>query len=770
METFAVYLLKSVIWLAGFALIFILFLRNERFFVLNRIYLLAGIITSFIFPMISIHYTVVLPVVRNIQIENAIMSEIQNPDKSLIPDLKLILSVLYVLGVAFVLTLIIRQGRSVFRAIKKSEIISFHPAKLIKTPEYTTAFSFFSYVFVNPSVTDVETKEIMIHELVHIRQKHWFDLLLVELLCMMQWFNPLVWIYIRFIRQNHEYLADEVALQQTSDPAVYRAVLLNQIVGAPVVNLANSFNYSPNKKRFNMMKNIISSPYRKMKILFILPVFAIVLYAFAKPDYKYKYADQSSGDNVSGTSLQQKSVKGTIVQNDGTPMPGATILIKGTTLGTSADATGSFKIDNVPDNGLIVVSFVGFKSKVLKPVFTSEMAITMVRDTVRYNNLNISSPPPPPPPMNAAGDLNAPPPPPPPPASGIDLKGDGPQPLYVVDGSITSKAEVEKIDPETIESIHIFKDESVSAKYGEKGENGVIELYLKKATSTLITEDGSKDTVKVSAYGGMHFKTSENKAVPLYVIDGVIASVDDLNKVDPQTFVLVNILKDGAAISKYGERGKDGAIEITTKNYNSVGTGGGVTGVKILRDSFTPLPPPSYVKIRSKDGKTPLVVVDGVAKDIEVDKIDPKTVASMNVLSDEFATNKYGEKAKDGVVEFTTYNKGEKRPDTDKDVFVVVEELPQFIGGNEAMIAWITSNLKYPSEAVKAKITGEVYVNFMVSKTGKVKNVVVSKSASPLLNAEAIRVISSMPDWKPGSQAGKLVDVQMQVPVEFKLK
>jgi hypothetical protein len=109
METFAVYLFKSVIWLAGFALIFILFLRNERFFKLNRIYLLAGIITSFIFPLISIHYTVVLPVVRNIQIENAIVSEIQNPDKSLIPDLKLILSVLYVLGVIFVLTLIIRQ-------------------------------------------------------------------------------------------------------------------------------------------------------------------------------------------------------------------------------------------------------------------------------------------------------------------------------------------------------------------------------------------------------------------------------------------------------------------------------------------------------------------------------------------------------------------------------------------------------------------------------------------------------------------------------------
>jgi len=365
METFALYLFKSVIWLTGFSLVFIFFLRNERFFVLNRFYLLAGILSSFILPLVSIHYTVVLPTVRNFQVENAVVSEIQNPGHSIIPDLKQVLLILYMSGVLFVLALIIKQGRSVLRAIKKAKIISFHPAKLIKTSDYTSAFSFFSYVFVNPSVTDIETKEIMIHELVHIRQKHWFDLLLVELLCMMQWFNPLVWIYIRFIRQNHEYLADEVALQQTSDPAVYRAVLLNQIVGAPVVSLTNSFNYSPNKKRFNMMKNIISSPYRKMKILLILPVFAIVLYAFAKPDYKYKYVDESSGSNVSVNALQQKSVTGKVVQQDGKPLVGANITITGTTIGTLTDTKGNFKLDNIPDNESLVISYVGFKSKVL---------------------------------------------------------------------------------------------------------------------------------------------------------------------------------------------------------------------------------------------------------------------------------------------------------------------------------------------------------------------------------------------------------------------
>jgi hypothetical protein len=83
MEAFAVYLLKSVIWLAGFTLIFILFLRNERFFLLNRIYLLAGILTSFIFPLISIHYTVVHTCCKKYSDRKCVVSEIQNPDTAL---------------------------------------------------------------------------------------------------------------------------------------------------------------------------------------------------------------------------------------------------------------------------------------------------------------------------------------------------------------------------------------------------------------------------------------------------------------------------------------------------------------------------------------------------------------------------------------------------------------------------------------------------------------------------------------------------------------
>ena len=113
------------------------------------------------------------------------------------PDFRLLLFYLYLSGILFVAFMIIKQSRSLLKVIRKAGIISSDPVKLIRTSEYDSAFSFFSYVFVNPSVTDLEMKEIMNHELVHIRQKHWFDLVLVELLCMLQWFNPVVWIYIR---------------------------------------------------------------------------------------------------------------------------------------------------------------------------------------------------------------------------------------------------------------------------------------------------------------------------------------------------------------------------------------------------------------------------------------------------------------------------------------------------------------------------------------------------------------------------------------------
>ena len=532
MEALALYLFKSLIWITGFALVYILFLKDERFFFLNRVYLVFGILASLILPFVTIRYLIEAPVIQTDLSVGALSRGIVSGTSGISTG-GLILLALWVAGAIFIFVRQLIQTLTVVKTISKSEKISSYPVQLIRSADYVTPFSFFSFVVVNPSLKDIETREIINHEMVHVKQMHWLDLLLSGLLCTVQWFNPVAWVYARFIRQNHEYLADEEALQRTSDPAVYRAALLNQIAGSPVIDLGNSFNYSLNKKRFTMMKNIISSPYRKLRLLTILPVFAILLYAFAEPEYKQAASNNGQTPTDAILVSAAKEVKGVVVSDEGKPLAGAAIVIKGTTVGTLSDNEGRFKLVDFPDDGVLVITYVGFESKVMKPSFGSDMMIKMARKAVEMDAIQV--PPPPPPPSQSGSDqMQVPPPPPPPP----------------------------------------------------------------------------------------------------------------------------------------------------------------------------PLPP---------------------------------SKAS-----------------------------GDTKPGEEK--YVVIEEMPQFPGGSEGMMVWISNNVKYPAEAVKKKTMGQVQVHFTVSSTGVIQNVKVTKPVDPLLDAEAVRVIESMPVWKPGTQHGQPVAVEYTVPIDFKLK
>ena len=101
------------------------------------------------------------------------------------------------------------------------------------------------------------------------------------------------------------------------------------------------------------------------------------------------------------------------------------------------------------------------------------------------------------------------------------------------------------------------------------------------------------------------------------------------------------------------------------------------------------------------------------------------------------------------------------------DVFDVVEEMPQYPGGAEALLEFLNNNVQYPEEAEKAGIQGRVIATFVVEKDGSVSNARVVKSVDPLLDAEALRVISAMPKWKPGKQNGQVVRVKYTVPLSF---
>ena len=115
---------------------------------------------------------------------------------------------------------------------------------------------------------------------------------------------------------------------------------------------------------------------------------------------------------------------------------------------------------------------------------------------------------------------------------------------------------------------------------------------------------------------------------------------------------------------------------------------------------------------------------------------------------------------------FTTSTAQTKKNDM---VFDVVEVMPQFPGGQIAMLQYIMKNIKYPEQAMKEGIQGRVAVRFIVEKDGSISDVKPILSVHPLLNKEAVRVVESMPKWTPGKQNGKPVRVRFNVPVMFKL-
>ena len=156
----------------------------------------------------------------------------------------------------------------------------------------------------------------------------------------------------------------------------------------------------------------------------------------------------------------------------------------------------------------------------------------------------------------------------------------------------------------------------------------------------------------------------------------------------------------------------------------------------IFRPSF----PERAFTIRSEGMKSPLFVIDGVVTDITLNKIDPATIESVTVIKGEAALNKYGEEARDGAIIIKTRN------------------MPEFPGGSEALLNWIAKNIRYPEEALKQKAEGKVTVRFVVTSEGKIGNIDVIKSDNQIFNEEAMRVVSSMPNWKPGSQNGVKVD------------
>ena len=153
----------------------------------------------------------------------------------------------------------------------------------------------------------------------------------------------------------------------------------------------------------------------------------------------------------------------------------------------------------------------------------------------------------------------------------------------------------------------------------------------------------------------------------------------------------------------------------------------------------------------------------------------PQTVEILNIVDDKQEINDNldildSEASKDTKVEVTQIVQAVEKEKEEEQIFVVVEEMPEFPGGELALRKYIASSIKYPTIAQENGIQGKVFVNFVVDRDGSISGAKIARGVDPSLDKEALRVIGTLPKWKPGKQRGKTVRVSYTVPISFQLQ
>jgi outer membrane biosynthesis protein TonB len=298
------YILQVVAFQLFFLMVYDLFLKRETFFNWNRAYLLGTSVLSFIIPFIKINsfkeivpqeYVFVLP-------EVVIGSQI-NTDAIALPEVNLTqeapfwtLQHIFIIGALFSLLLLIFKIGYITKLLVKNPKRWKGNIVLVKLLNSISAFSFLHYVFIGERLSKDEQEAILKHEMVHVAQKHSLDLLYFEVLRIVFWFNPLVYMYQNRIRSLHEFIADKEALKTQGKQAYYQS-LLAQVFETQNVSFINTFfKKSLIRKRIVMLQKNRSEKINLLKYLFLVPMVIGMLV------YTSSYGQDSSMDKKQETN------------------------------------------------------------------------------------------------------------------------------------------------------------------------------------------------------------------------------------------------------------------------------------------------------------------------------------------------------------------------------------------------------------------------------------------------------------------------------------
>jgi TonB family protein len=281
-------LLQSSLSIAAIYLVYHIFLRKDTFFKTNRFYLITAILFSLLIPFLDLSrlfgpiektYFVLLDPI--IIYPEGVQATLDNN-----PSIFQIVMAIYFTGVIIFLFRFLFQLVQLALLIRRYGISKRQGMRFVFTDKTFSPFSFFNIVFMNRSdLESIDTQKIIAHEKVHIQQWHSLDLMLLEIITIIQWFNPFIWMYRHAVKTLHEYLADEGVLYSGVDVKVYSALLFSQSTGIQVNDLANNFSKSLLKRRFIMMTKSRTQKFARLKLMLVLPLaFSMMLVISCGPD------------------------------------------------------------------------------------------------------------------------------------------------------------------------------------------------------------------------------------------------------------------------------------------------------------------------------------------------------------------------------------------------------------------------------------------------------------------------------------------------------
>ncbi|MBF8148334.1 hypothetical protein ITJ86_00400 [Winogradskyella sp. F6397] len=571
------YLLKASAVIILMYLCFYVFLKKETFFEHNRWFLLTGLLLALVFPLIVIPiYVPIEPIItQTTTFIPSTSSGFVAAQPSTSFDWYSLIPILYGIGlVVFSIQFVFQFSSLVSLLLKNPKRKDQHFTYVIVNHNISP-FSFFKWIIYNPETYEnKELQLILTHEKVHVNQLHSIDILLTQLACVVFWFNPLIWLYRKEVRQNLEYIADFKSQNSSHSKKDYQHLLLKTSIANHHSILSNNFYNSSIKKRILMLNKSRSNKKNQWKYVFVLPLLAGLMMSM---NSETVYVETQTNDSKQINTLQSKETSA--AKQDS--ITSETIKVKFTKNSTdkSIDKIKTWlksknvtmTIKRLKRNSQNEISNINIDFKT--PNGTANYS---VKDTEGINPFEFK--------VTDDGNFSV----------GAIQDDNHIKTMLIVEEihNQSQSGQKQAIDQDSIvviveDSTYIKTQTSKNNTFFKKmktTKNAQDSIYfsidssevkrLTNETSDFYYEDGSQpeiiseDIIIYDATNKKTFSTQNNyfqNPKPLVLFNGKEVSSDYLKSISPENIESVTVLKDEKAIHKYGEKGKNGVIELTTK-------------------------------------------------------------------------------------------------------------------------------------------------------------------------------------------------------------